>query len=154
MRIFWKNKNCKNRLMLPSFAPRLPRLLMPGFLLLGCLIFCNSHKTDSPITQITIAALHILKIKAFESRENKTVDFDTWVKSSAMFFYWSLVEELETNTLTFIKSIRTRKLESVCKMFKTPMSLVFRFKPPSICIHGGQQCIFEILKFWIKVPLI
>ena len=41
--------------------------------------------------QITLAALHILKMKAFESREDKTVDFDTWVNRmlqlSPTFFY-------------------------------------------------------------------
>ena len=79
--------------------------------------------------QITLAALHILKIKAFESRKDKTVGFDTWVnkmsRSSTMFFYWNLVQELKANVLIFIKSIRYRNWKMYVKSLKALCSWFF-----------------------------
>jgi len=73
--------------------------------------------------ELTLAALHILKMKAFEERVDKSVGYNQWNderrKDSPMFFYWSLVMELEANMLGFIRAIRTRNWKMYCKYLKT-----------------------------------
>ena len=88
------------------------------------LTFISYTKRTRRSHQITLAALHILKTKAFESREDKTVDFETWVnrmlQSSGVsnVFYRNLVQELEANVLIFIKSIRIRNWKMYVKSLK------------------------------------
>ena len=90
----------------------------------------RSHK-------ITLAALHVLKMKAYEERIDHSVDYDQWAKNklkkSPMFFYWSLVMELETNVLGFIRAIRTPKLENVLQVRENNLSVVFCFESSSLC---------------------
>jgi len=72
--------------------------------------------------QLTLAALHVLKMKAFECRANKLVEFDEWNEANSehfpMFFFWSLVMELETIVLGFIRSIRSQNWKMYCKYLK------------------------------------
>ena len=84
--------------------------------------------------KITLAALHVLKMKAYEERIDHSVDYDQWaenkLKESPMFFYWSLVMELETNVLGFIRAIRTQNWKMYCKYVKTICPCFFALNHP------------------------
>ena len=62
-------------------------------------------------------------MKAYEERIDHFVDYDQRAKNKLkelpMFFYWSLVMELETNVLGFIRAIRIQNWKMYCKYVKT-----------------------------------
>ena len=62
--------------------------------------------------ELLLAALNILKQRAFEDREDKSLQYEKWLEhrmnKSPLFVYWCLVMELQSNLLSLIRSLRSK----------------------------------------------